>query len=370
MHDIKLKEDIQQIHSLYDDLKKHVDVDEWKRYIKDLQEKLSEPTVWNDQRKAAKINKDLKIFQNKVETFHKIEEQIENIDEFLKILDDDSFEELSQIVLDLKNKIENFEIELLFKDEFDNLNAILTIHPGSGGTESCDWADMLLRMYLRFFQRKNFKHTIIDFEQGEIAGIKSVTIEVEGEFAYGFLKSEIGVHRLVRISPFDANQRRHTSFAAVYLLPDIEENVDFELNENDLKIEAFRAGGPGGQNVNKVSTAIRITHLPTGLFAKSQTERSQIQNKMNAMKILKAKVYQYYKEQEEEKIKGKLEKKSSIEFGNQIRSYVLYPYKLIKDLRTRYETSDVDNVLDGDLERFIKEFLIMKAKEGRSNGPN
>uniref|UniRef100_A0A7C3J6B4 Peptide chain release factor 2 n=1 Tax=candidate division WOR-3 bacterium TaxID=2052148 RepID=A0A7C3J6B4_UNCW3 len=368
MLDVKLKDDIQSIHNIFEDLKKHIDLVKWEEDIKIFQDKMSTPDFWNDQKKAAKINRELKIVKKRLELFQKIESDISYIDEFLDIVDEQSVGELTKMVSELKRQLEDFEIELLFTEEFDNSNAILTIHPGSGGTESCDWADILLRMYLRFFQRKGFKNGIIDYEAGDVAGIKSVTIEIEGDYAYGYLKSEIGVHRLVRISPFDSNQRRHTSFAAVYLLPDIEENVDFELNENDLKIEAFRSGGPGGQNVNKVSTAIRITHIPTGIFAKSQTERSQIQNKMNAMKILKAKVYQFYKEQEEAKFQGKLEKKSSIEFGNQIRSYVLYPYKMVKDLRTRYETSDVDDVLDGNIDRFIKEFLIMKAKERSKDG--
>jgi len=369
MLETKIKEKYDILRQDYTDLVKHIMLDSWKKEISSFEERMSKPDFWNNQREAKSINKKLKVVRDRVSLFESIRDDYSSMSELAEIADEQSQSEMEKMIESLSVNISKLQIELLFTDELDSSNAIMTIHPGSGGTESCDWAEMLLRMYLKYFQKMNYKYTIIDNEPADIAGIKSVSIDIQGEYAYGYLKSEIGVHRLVRVSPFDSNARRHTSFAAVYILPDIEENIDFELDENELRVDAFRAGGPGGQNVNKVSTAIRITHIPTGLFAKSQNERSQIQNKTNAMKVLKAKVYEHYRQIEEEKLNSKLEKKSAIEFGNQIRSYVMYPYKMVKDLRTKHETSDVESVMNGNLDQFIKEYLIQRAKErGEANG--
>lgn len=243
-------------------------------------------------------------------------------------------------------------------DEDDERDAILTIHPGAGGTESCDWAEMLFRLYTRWMERKNFEFKILDYEPGDVAGLKDATIEVKGKYAYGYLKGETGIHRLVRISPFDANARRHTSFASIFVYPALGEETPVEINETDLKLQTFRSSGPGGQNVNKLSTAVRITHIPTGIIATCQSERSQYQNRQVALHILKAKLYLLQK-QEQDKRKKQLEaKKTEIAWGREIRSYVLQPYSLIKDHRTGYETSNVEKVLDGDIDEFIRAYLL------------
>lgn len=279
-------------------------------------------------------------------------------------------EEGEEVVEDLNKAIRAFEQELqeaelrtLFFDEDDARNAILTIHPGAGGTESQDWAQMLFRMYLRFAERKGFRTEVIDFQPGEEAGLKSATIRIEGDYAFGLLSQESGVHRLVRISPFDANKRRHTSFAAVFVYPEIEEEIEIEINPDDLKIDTYRASGKGGQHVNRTDSAVRITHIPTGIVVQCQNERSQHQNKATAMKLLKARLYEIEKRKRREKIDKLEDMKSDIAWGNQIRSYVLHPYKMIKDLRTRVETGDVDRILDGDLDEFIKASLMLRKKE-------
>lgn len=271
---------------------------------------------------------------------------------------------------DLNRSIKSFEVELqeaelrtLFFDEDDPRNAILTIHPGAGGTESQDWAQMLFRMYLRFAERKGFKTEVIDFQPGEEAGLKSATIRVEGDYSFGLLSQESGVHRLVRISPFDANKRRHTSFAAVFVYPEIDEDIEIEINPDDLKIDTYRASGKGGQHVNRTDSAVRITHLPTGIVVQCQNERSQHQNKARAMKLLKARLYEIERKKKLEKIDKLEDLKSDIAWGSQIRSYVLHPYKMIKDLRTRLETGDVDRILDGDLDEFIRASLLLRKKE-------
>lgn len=279
-------------------------------------------------------------------------------------------EEGEKVLDDLGRAVQAFELELqeaelrtLFFDEDDARNAILTIHPGAGGTESQDWAQMLFRMYLRFAERKGFKTEVIDFQPGEEAGLKSATVRVEGDYAFGLLSQESGVHRLVRISPFDASKRRHTSFAAVFVYPEIDEDIEIEINPDDLKIDTYRASGKGGQHVNRTDSAVRITHLPTGIVVQCQNERSQHQNKARAMKLLRARLYELERKKKLEKIDKLEDLKSDIAWGNQIRSYVLHPYKMIKDLRTRLETGDVDRILDGDLDEFIKASLVLRKKE-------
>ena len=257
--------------------------------------------------------------------------------------------------------LDEFEIKLLLDEPEDSGNAILEIHPGAGGTESHDWAEMLMRMYIRWMERKGFKYEILDMLPGEEAGIKSVSILVKGPYAYGLLKSEIGVHRLVRISPFDASHRRHTSFASVFVYPEKEE-IQVEIKPEDLKIETMRSSGAGGQHVNKTESAVRITHIPTGISVMARSERSQHRNREIAMKILKAKLYQYYMEKEKEKMKEIEEQKTDIAWGHQIRSYILHPYRLVKDHRTGYEHTNPDAVLDGDLDEFIRQYLLKFKK--------
>jgi peptide chain release factor 2 len=272
-------------------------------------------------------------------------------------------DELEKVIRAFDQELQEAELRALFFDEDDARNAILTIHPGAGGTESQDWAQMLFRMYLRFAERKGFKSQVIDFQPGEEAGLKSATIRIEGDYAFGLLSQESGVHRLVRISPFDANKRRHTSFAAVFVYPEIEENIEIEINPDDLRIDTYRASGKGGQHVNRTDSAVRITHLPTGIIVQCQNERSQHQNKATALKLLKARLYEIEKKKKQEKIDKLEDLKSDIAWGSQIRSYVLHPYKMIKDLRTRLETGEVDRILDGDLDEFIKASLMLRKKE-------
>lgn len=263
-------------------------------------------------------------------------------------------EELKEAFASFENILERAELQTLFLERDDVRNALLTIHPGAGGTESQDWAQMLLRMYLRYAERKGFKTEILDILPGEEAGLKSVTVRVEGDYAYGNLSQESGVHRLVRISPFDANKRRHTSFAAVFVYPEVEEEIEIKIEPEDLRIDTFHSSGRGGQHVNVTDSAVRITHLPTGIVVQCQNERSQHKNKAMAMKVLKSRLYELEKKKKQEKLDKLEDAKSDIAWGNQIRSYVLHPYKMIKDLRTNVEVGDVEKVLDGDIDKFIK----------------
>lgn len=294
-----------------------------------------------------------------------MQDKATSLDEFIQLAQIENDESLSSDIdneLDLLSKaVEEAEFKNMLSGKEDNNNCMLLIHSGAGGTEAQDWAEMLMRMYLRWGEQNNFKMTLIDILEGDGAGIKSATIEVEGEFAYGYLKAENGVHRLVRISPFDSNKRRHTSFASVFVYPEVDDTIVIDINPADLRVDTYRSGGKGGQNVNKVETAVRITHIPTNTVAACQSERSQLQNRTNAMKLLRAKLYQLEKEKLEAEMDEVEKGKMKIEWGSQIRSYVFHPYNMVKDHRTNEETSDVQGVMDGNINRFIKAFLLKSS---------
>lgn len=319
---------------------------------------------WNDIDMANKISSQVNYLKKEINQTAQISSNLITANEILDLLnldyDEELKKELDDLVLKLIKDIDDLEINVLLNQENDKLNCFLEIHPGAGGTESCDWAEMLLRMYLRSCEKNNYKYEIIDEQKGEEAGIKSVTVLIKGFCAYGYFKCEKGVHRLVRISPFDSNSRRHTSFASVTITPEFNNDINLEINEKDLKIDVYRSSGKGGQGVNTTDSAVRITHLPTKIVVTCQNERSQIKNKETAMKVLKSKLYQLELEKQEQelnKIKGI---NSNIDFGSQIRSYVLEPYTLVKDSRTNYETAQADKVLDGDIMPFILAMLKNK----------
>jgi peptide chain release factor 2 len=340
------------------------EIDNKQRAIQDLQQKTNDPEFWDNNDEAQIVLKKINLLKNWVDQWEKQKSMLEDLAVMLELQDEDPSGDLKSEITDQLNavekQLEDLEFRQMFRDVLDQKNAILTIHPGAGGTESQDWAEMLMRMYLRYCEQAGFETETMDFQVGEEAGVKSVTIEIAGDYAYGYLKAEAGVHRLVRISPFDANKRRHTSFASVYVLPEIDEKIDIDINPADLKIDTYRASGAGGQHVNKTDSAIRITHLPSGIVVQCQNERSQHKNKANAMKILAARLYKQKEEEQRKKKEAMGSEKKEIGWGSQIRSYVFHPYNMVKDHRTGVETSNINNVMNGDLDRFIKEYLISK----------
>lgn len=331
--------------------------------IKELEEKTTQEGFWNDNKKSGSILQQIKSLKDKIEVFNQIKNMYSDlevlIDLGIEAKDETIIPEIMSNLKALKKLLEKYELTTLLSGKYDKNNAIITLHPGAGGTESQDWAEMLYRMYTRWSMQNGFKIKELDYLEGDEAGIKSVTALVEGENAYGYLKAEKGVHRLVRISPFDAGGRRHTSFASVEVIPEIAEDVEIEINPEDLRIDTYRASGAGGQHINKTESAVRITHIPTGVVTSCQTERSQIQNRETAMKMLKSKLLELKEQENKEKIEDLKGVQRDIAWGNQIRSYVFCPYTLVKDHRTNYEVGNVQGVMDGDINGFIEAYLKM-----------
>jgi len=356
--------ELSQLKIKIDELYDSIGVEKLKFRLSELELLVQTDEAWKDQLKFTELNQEISKLKRKIDPWLSIkketEESIELIDMALAEDDLELISEISSNIRQLEEKFTELETKELLSDTDDMKDAFITIHPGAGGTESQDWASMLFRMYTRWGEKNKFNIEYIDYTQGDEAGIKSATILVKGEYAYGLLKGETGVHRLVRISPFDANKRRHTSFASIEVLPDVDETIDVDINENDLKIDTYRASGAGGQHINKTDSAVRITHLPTGIVVQCQNERSQHKNKAFAMKVLKARIYDRYKAEQNEKKQDFVGEKKDISWGNQIRSYVFQPYTLVKDHRTGEETGSVDFVFDGELNRFLYAYLKSK----------
>ncbi len=329
--------------------------------LKELEDKTISEGFWNNSKTSGKVLQDIKSLKGKITRFSNINSEVNNLIELNELLlieeDQEMAEELLKNTNKIERDIEKLELEILLSGKYDRNNAIITLHPGAGGTESQDWAEMLYRMYTRWAVANGYNVKELDYLEGEEAGIKSVTALIQGENAYGYLKGEMGVHRLVRISPFDSGGRRHTSFASLEVLPEITDDIEIDINPEDLRIDTYRASGAGGQHINKTDSAVRITHIPTGIVVSCQTERSQIQNKETAMKMLKSKLLDLKEKEQKEKIEDLKGDQRDIAWGSQIRSYVFCPYTMVKDHRTGYEVGNVESVMDGEIDGFIEAYL-------------
>lgn len=347
------------------DLSESLDLDGRKKRIAEIDEIISAPDFWNDPEAGQKIMQEKKRLESKVTHYDQLASKLDDLEVMIELAKEESDADLEQDIVDtlaeINTELDAFELETILNGEYDDNNAILSIHPGAGGTESQDWAEMLYRMYVRWAERHDYKVDVLDYLDGDEAGIKSVTLLISGENAYGYLKSEKGVHRMVRISPFDASGRRHTSFTAVEVMPEVENDTTIEIDDKDLKVDTYRSSGAGGQHVNKTESAVRITHIPTGIVVQCQNERSQIQNRATAMKMLTSRLVEEKIKQQEAEIARLQGEQQEIGWGSQIRSYVFHPYTLVKDHRTNYEKGNVGAVMDGEIDEFINAWLKQQA---------
>ncbi len=365
----ELKEKLSVISDSLDRLEKNLKVKEKEKVIKELEQKTAAGNFWDNPQEAQKIMQEISNLKNAVNSLQGFKKGLEDLFVLMELICEEGeleFGELERDIEKLETKLKSFLLQCKLSEKYDENNAIVTLHSGAGGTEACDWVEMILRMYNRWIERQGYLIKIIDILPGEEAGVKRVTFIVRGRYAYGYLKAEIGVHRLVRISPFDSNKRRHTSFASCDVMPEIDDEIKIDIDEKDLRIDTYRASGHGGQHVNKTDSAVRITHLPTNIVVQCQNERSQFKNKATAMKVLKARLFKLEEEKRKKAIEKNYDQKSDIAWGNQIRSYVFCPYTMVKDHRTGTETGNVEAVMDGEIDRFIQAYLEKNIKNTTS----
>ena len=365
---IELRKELEEINKRITEFKTSLKIEDKTQRVAEIENMMLEADFWNDSEAASLLVTESKSIKKELDEFSEMIDYLEHSEEMVEFLKDEDDEEIYQdlleTVVNLKSSVEDFSFRLLFSEEYDNNTAILEIHAGAGGTDATDWSELMLRMYERFFTKQGLKYSYLNYQSGDITGVKSATIKIEGDFAYGLLKGEKGVHRVVRISPFDPSGKRHTSFASIDVIPEFnDDEINIEINNEDLKIDTYRAQGAGGQHINTTDSAVRITHLPTGIVVQSQSERSQIQNRDAAMKNLKSKLYQREIEEKEKELAAIRGEQKDIGWGSQIRSYVFTPYTMVKDHRTNYEVSTVDKVMDGEIIDFIDAYLHYNMKE-------
>lgn len=367
MENFEINKNIEDFRNRIDELVKALDLDSLKEAMIENEKLLNNPNFWNDSKTSAKVLKEIKEQKEKIDTLNLLNQKLDDLEVFFEMYkeeDESLITEIEDSINDISQSLETFEVQMLLSGPYDTMDTIFEMHPGAGGTESQDWCSMLFRMYKRYAEKKGYTVEVLDYQDGEEAGIKSVSFIIHGYMSYGNLKSENGIHRLVRISPFDSNSRRHTSFCAVTIYPQLDNDVNIEVKPEEIRVDTYRSSGAGGQSVNTTDSAIRITHLKTGIVVTCQNERSQIQNREKAMQILKSKLYQMKLEEQNKKIKDVTGDSGENSFGSQIRSYVFHPYSMIKDHRTNYEVFNVTPVMDGELDGFINAFLKSKYNQG------